>query len=519
MKRIHPIFLMFLLFVVSFRANAQAPVEKHHVKFQNITLAEAFDSLAQIYRVNFSYNARLPDLKRIVSMDQDGTLLEILQQLLGATSLGYDILGRQVVIYPVVSLPASGSVFIAPDSVILIRGKVYNYQQEPLAYASVGLYGRSIVTVTNTDGVFLLKIPYTHRRDTLVVTYLGYQPLRIALDTFSGGELKLQLREAPVELSPVWVRSISASSIVEQVIRNIPNNYYQQNAMYSAFYREIIRDEDDYLSVIEALVDIAKAPYSSWLLNDQAKIFKGHRSQAIKQLQAFSFKLEGGVYNAVRIDLIKDPPLFLSREGFPDYVYRLEGKIAFNDRMLYIIRFEPSRRIAEMSYEGVLYVDDKTYALAAATFNLTSQGVEYAQHLLVKKVPRKTQVKLQEANYMVFYRPENNRWYLEYTSLELKLKAKSRNFFYNSTITTRSELVVTRTDTTNHSRFRWNEIVRSGDILADKIQAYHDDYWENYNVIVPEQPLIEAINKLGGSQVNDTKESTSLWRIIFSGKK
>jgi len=167
----------------------------------------------------------------------------------------------------------------------------------------------------------------------------------------------------------------------------------------------------------------------------------------------------------------------------------------------------------------VLYVDDKTYALAAATFNLTSQGVEYAQHLLVKKVPRKTQVKLQEANYMVFYRPENNRWYLEYTSLELKLKAKSRNFFYNSTITTRSELVVTRTDTTNHSRFRWNEIVRSGDILADKIQAYHDDYWENYNVIVPEQPLIEAINKLGGSQVNDTKESTSLWRIIFSGKK
>ncbi|MGC8824654.1 MAG: carboxypeptidase-like regulatory domain-containing protein [Bacteroidales bacterium] len=508
------IFLLLILLVLHFSLRAQGSTEAHRVKLQQVLLSQAFDSLSAIFKVNFSYNARLSELNRVVSIDQEGTLREILQQLTVSTSLGFDILGRQVVIFPLVTLPPARSVFSDTDSFFSIRGRVLDYQNEPLAYASVSILHRSIATVANAEGLFLLKIPYAHRTDTLVVTHLGYQPLRIRLDTLSGYEVTLQLREAPVELPPVWVRSISASSIVTQVARNISRNYFQQNAMYSAFYREIIRDEEDYLSIVEALVDIAKAPYSSWLLNDQAKIFKGHRSQATKQLQAFSFKLEGGVYNAVKIDIIKEVPFFLTQEGIPEYNFRLVGKIAYNDRMLYIIQFAPAQRTSEISYQGNLYIDDQTYALAGATFSLTPQGVDYAQHLLVKKVPRKTQVKLQEANYMVFYRPMNNRWYLEYTAIELKLKAKSRIFFYNSTITTRSEMVVTRIDTTNHARFRWNEIAHSDDILLDIIHAYQDDYWEQFNTIVPEKPLIVAIDKFSGNQTHDIKRK-SLWSIIF----
>ncbi|MEJ5264728.1 MAG: carboxypeptidase-like regulatory domain-containing protein [Bacteroidales bacterium] len=505
----------FIATIASFALKAQGNIEIRRVRLQQVPLVQAFDSISALYQVNFSYNARLSELNRLVSLDYEGTLSEVLRHLVAATSLDFEVVGRQVVIFPIISLPATKSAFAPTDSFFILYGKIINYQKEPLSYASVGLLHRSVSTVANADGRFMLKIPYVNSTDTLVITHLGYEPLRIRLDTLTRRELVFQLRDAPVELSPVWVRSISASSIVEQVVRNISNNYSKQNAMYSAFYREIIRDNEDYLSIIEALVDIAKAPYSGWL-NDQARIFKGHRSQATKKLQAFSFKLEGGVYNAVKIDLIKEQPSFLSKEGISEYVYRLQGKIAYNERMLYVIRFEPLRRLPEMSYEGVLYVDDKTYALAGATFSLTSWGVDYAQHLLVKKVPRKTQVKLQEANYMVFYRPFNNRWYLEYTVLELKLKAKSNTLFYNNTVTTRSELVVTNIDTTNYSRFRWNEIVRSDDILADKIDAYHDEYWEQYNIILPEEPLIEAINMLNGTQINH--KTPSLWKLIFSGK-
>lgn len=514
MNALRKIYLLLILLVLHIFMWAQGGTEVHRLKLQQVLLSQAFDSLSAIFKVNFSYNARLPELNRVVSIDQEGTLRELLQQLTTSTSLGFDIMGRQAIIFPLVTLPAAQSVFTSTDSFFSIRGRVLDYQNEPLAYASVGLWHRSIATVTNAEGLFLLKIPYAHRSDTLVVTYLGYQPLRVRLDTLSSYELAIRLREAPVELPPVWVRSVSASSIVSQVERNISRNYFQQNAMYSAFYRETIRDEEDYLSIVEALVDIAKAPYSSWLLNDQAKIFKGHRSQATKQLQAFSFKLEGGVYNAVKIDIIKEVPFFLSQGGIPEYSYRLVGKIAYNDRMLYVIQFAPVQRLSEISYQGNLYIDDQTYALAGATFSLTPQGVDYAQHLLVKKVPRKTQVKLQEANYMVFYRPMNNRWYLEYTAIELKLRAKSRSFFYNSAITTRSEMVVTRIDTTNHARFRWNEIAHSDDILVDLIHAYQDDYWEQFNIILPEEPLIVAINRLTDNQSHDLKRK-SLWGIIF----
>ncbi|MCX7986785.1 MAG: carboxypeptidase-like regulatory domain-containing protein [Bacteroidales bacterium] len=508
--------VLLLLFVQSLTSTAQIGNDKHRIKLQNKTLKEAIDTISSVYKVNFSYNAQLPELRKNISVDTEGTLSEVLQVILSSFPLGYDILGRQVVFFPLITSQPAKSVFASKDSIITITGKIFNTQQEPLSFASVSIINKDVSTVANSEGFFRLKIPSNYRTDTLVVSFLGYLPKKLRIDTITQQTLIITLAELPIELPPVFVRNISAVTIIENVIANVNKNYYQQNAMYSAFYREVIKNEENYLSIIEALVDIAKAPYSSWLLNDQAKIFKGHRSQSVNSLSTLSIKLEGGVYNCVKIDLIKESPVFLSREGLSEYVYRVEGKIKYNERNLYIIRFEPLKRLSEIAYQGFLYIDDQTYALVAAEFGLTPLGIEYAQHLLVKKVPRKTQVKLQEARYAVFYRPMNQKWFLEYTSIELKLKAKSRFFLLNNIISTRSELAITRIDTTNHARFKRDEIVHSNDVMIDMISRYHDDFWEHYNIIAPEEPLIRAINKLSMEQ--NEGQTLNLWNTIFNNK-
>jgi hypothetical protein len=495
----------------------QWPSEKYPLSFNQQKVSVIIDSIAQVYHVNFSYNAQLPQLNRTVSLNQECTLYEALNALFGATETGFDIIGRQVIIFPLISKKTNESVFIFPDSMAFVKGKVKDYHGNSLSYASVAVAHTSIATVANQNGDFLLKYPVTSQKDTLVISYIGYQSVSIALDTLRQKTFDIVLRELPYQIKPVIVKNVDAQYIVRQAIDAIYKNYCQKNIMYSAFYREIIRDEENYLSIVEALVDIAKAPYSSGFLNDQARIFKGHKSQATKSLQAFSFKLEGGVYNCINLDIVKENPVFFNSNGMNSYSFSLEEKIPYNGRILYVIRFKPIRAIDDLSYEGILYIDQETYAIAGASFSLTREGVEYARHLLIKKSSRKIQIKPTEANYKIFYRLINNKWYFDYSSIELKLKARSSSFLYNNIITTRSELIATYIDTSNNGRFRTSEIVKSADVIADIIDKYDDNYWGSFNVILPEEPIIEAIEKLNINK--NLKANESFWKAFFYKKQ
>lgn len=100
-------------------------------------------------------------------------------------------------------------------------------------------------------------------------------------------------------------------------------------------------------------------------------------------------------------------------------------------------------------------------------------------------------------------------------TLEAKLELKQIiiNFFFNSIFTSVTEIAVTEIDTINTTRFKWNEVVRPTDIMVDNSNDIDEDYWSSYNIIQPEQPVIEAIKKM--KLENSTDSERHILNKIF----
>jgi len=301
--------------------------------------------------------------------------------------------------------------------------------------------------------------------------------------------------------------------IVREVSKNIVRNYSSKHSLYTAFYRETTREENNYISICEAVVDIAKAPYNNQYISDQAKIFKGRRSENVKKIKNLRYKLEGGIYNCLLLDVVKDESSFLSEEYFNYYEYEYVKQMAYENRVLYVISFDQREGIDIPLYKGLLYIDSESNALVALKFGLSPRGMKYAKNLLVKKQPSKFQVTPLSTDYQVYYRFINGRWYLAYVRGELKIKAKSTKWFFNSVFTSVTEMAITGIDTTTKIRFRWKETVKPNDIVVDNVSNTNEDFWSNYVIIQPEQSIMNAVNKLNIKKNVATEES--FWKKIF----
>ena len=91
-----------------------------------------------------------------------------------------------------------------------LQGKVIDQVGQPLAYVNVGVVGKDVGTVTTERGTFSLLLPDSLNAETVLISAIGYAPLRMQV-----GDLKqrflhqsavIQLQEQAVALQEVVVR-------------------------------------------------------------------------------------------------------------------------------------------------------------------------------------------------------------------------------------------------------------------------------------------------------------------------
>jgi len=66
---------------------------------------------------------------------------------------------------------------------LVIDGKT----KKPLEYASISVSNSNISTISNLEGVFLIKVPTSLKNENVVITYMGFQNKMIPLSSFGGG--------------------------------------------------------------------------------------------------------------------------------------------------------------------------------------------------------------------------------------------------------------------------------------------------------------------------------------------
>ncbi|MBN2484340.1 MAG: carboxypeptidase-like regulatory domain-containing protein [Bacteroidales bacterium] len=381
---------------------------------------------------------------------------------------------------------------------IEIEGKLIDEAtKKPVVFATVFVTGTSIGTVSNIDGEFILKVPKNKEQATISFAHIGYENKIVAVAGLLAPINTIEIKTATVPIDEVVVRPADGLAIILAALEKIPSNYSDVAEMQTAFYRETVKQNKKYVSVSEAVLDIYKAPYKSTFDYDRLKIYKGRKSHDVKKMDTVVVKLQGGPKTSLLLDVVKNPGDILDRETLEYYNFFLAGITTVDNRETYVIHFDQKDGVEYPLYMGNIYIDTKTYAFSGFDFNLSEKGLPYASKYLVKKKPVNMKIDVENGHYLIKYRFDNDRWYLNYVRSEIEFSSKWKQKLFKSDFQIMLEMAVTDRDRENIEKFATKETVKLNEVFADQVSYFEDDsFWGDYNTIKPDESIEVAIEKL-----------------------
>ena len=374
---------------------------------------------------------------------------------------------------------------------------------ESLFLTSISLSGSSISNVTNSDGVFSLKIPADTRPDArITISHLGFMTRTLRVSDFSGSsqERPLEIALAPMslQLDPALVRAMDGYSIFRSAWLKVKDNYPAERVGMTAFYREMIKKGNTkYLVLNEAVIDIDKAPYVGFQ-NDRVGIYKGRGSLNYDSTDTLFVKLQGGISTALAIDMVKNPFAGVSLEEAETMLeFTLTGTAIYDDRTFYKIDFNPRNVEDGILYKGTVYIETESLAIGRVEFSLDirDRAEDAARIFIIKHTPG-IRFFMNKADYVISYRCVDGKWYYDYCRADLNFTARKQRSLFRNSFSITEEMAVT-----DHREggiaIASADRVKFSDVLSEQVSDFTDDnFWEDYNIIEPDQSIDVIIRRI-----------------------
>ena len=251
----------------------------------------------------------------------------------------------------------------AQDSFITISGRVTDIEdQTPLPFASIGLKGTSLGTITNTQGEFDFHIPAGLKDGTMVISMLGYKDLAESVQNLDPDNLNSfnLSKEATMLREVVILDSLAGGEILQIALNSIEKNYPMKPYSMDGFYRDLKKVNGKYISVLEAAVNIYDKDYS--LPRNPVKLKE--RVSLVEVRKSLNYEIEFNKYfdqynlleellleNNVKYRSFTDNPLFFQNIS-------REGKNSMGGRTLYELKLS-----GDHGYFLHLFIDTETYGI------------------------------------------------------------------------------------------------------------------------------------------------------------
>lgn len=386
------------------------------------------------------------------------------------------------------------------DGYFTVTGVVRNKDdRKKLENVNVSVPGTNIGTVTNSDGLFSLKIKDAEIVRGLEVSHIGYLNTQISLkENKDLSTLTVWMIPAPNLLSEIVIFGNNARGIVEEAIRKIPVNYSPNENMLTTFYRETVQKRRRYISVSEAVIDVYKTAYNDRVpVKDKVQLQKGRRLLSQKNSDTLAVKVVGGPSLAIYLDVVKNQDALLNMGDLDYYEFHIEEPVNFDNRMQYVISFRPKVSLMYALFYGKLYIDFEKLAFTRAEFSLDMKNKTKAVEAILHKKPLGLQFKPQEVSYLVTYKEQNGKTYLNYIWNTIRFKCDWKKRLFSSGYTVYSEMVVTDRQEDNFTAISNKTAFKERQVFYDLVDEYwNEDFWKEYNIIEPTESLEHAVKKL-----------------------
>ncbi len=388
----------------------------------------------------------------------------------------------------------------AQNSFVTINGTLKDSKTgEKIRYATIAVPNTGIGTVSNYDGEFTLKVNSALNAESFEVSHMSYATAKFRISEAAGRDKTYFLDVKPIQLKEISVVPGDAREIVEMALRTIDKNYSAVPNMMTGFYRESIRQRRDYLSIAEAVVDIYKAPYLT-NQNDQVKIFRGRKGSNVKKADTLMVQLQGGPNVSMLLDIVKNTDLSIALDNLNNYQFELGNVVNIDNRVNWVINFSPAVISEEPLYFGKLCIDQETMAITRAEFSLDLSDEGKASRVFIQKKPIGLHFKPTSTSYLVTYKQQDGKYYLNYERVDLKFSCDWKRRLFKNHYTVVSEVAITDRRTGNIVKFANSDVFKKTMVFAEKVQDFADPgFWGEYNIIEPEISIENAIRKISKS--------------------
>jgi hypothetical protein len=365
--------------------------------------------------------------------------------------------------------------------------------------------GESVGTISNSDGVFELVIPERYRNKMITVGCLGYRRTHINPDSISVMKL-IELEPFSFRLKEIRVEPIEPEEVMRNMHRRISENYSHSSILMTSFYRETMQQDNEYIGVWEAVMEVLKSPYRG-MTTDKVRYIKGRKSNFNKPSEEVKLKIQGGPWYITRLDVIKTTESFIDPEFRDMYKYRFEQPVIYNGRISWVISFSRNTDTDFPCFKGHFLVDAETSALVMAKYNLDKKSLKITGQSFIRKEPRGITTTPTRVEYHVSYRLLNGKWHLHTARTDVRYKVKQKSERFRAEFRSISDLLVTRQHRfPSRAKFRGEGIFHSDDIFSELIDEYDPEFWENYNIIKPDDDLKNALKEsLSTQKINPEK--------------
>jgi CarboxypepD_reg-like domain len=149
--------------------------------------------------------------------------------------------------------------FAASAQNLTISARIVDKEtREPLPFASIGIKGKPIGTISNLNGEFDFHFPQQYRNEMFVISMLGYQNYEVpAWTLIDTKDSEIALSKSTTILNTVVISdSLQGGDILRIALTRIEQNYPDNPFLLEGFYRDLKKVGGTYVSLLEAAIKI-----------------------------------------------------------------------------------------------------------------------------------------------------------------------------------------------------------------------------------------------------------------------
>jgi hypothetical protein len=378
--------------------------------------------------------------------------------------------------------------FAATAQKLTVSGKVVDKEtREPLPFASVGILGKSIGTVTNLQGEFDFHLNSEFKDNIFAINMLGYRTFEAPVWALLTDSLVIQIEKSTVILDEVVVSdSLKGGDILHIALLKIDENYPKNPYVLEGFYRDLKKVANTYVSLLEAAVSIYdedyKEPRNKFKLRERVALKEVRRSIGYSS-KFTSFFDQGNLledlllHNSIRYRHFPEEDEFLKQ-------LTREKDTDFNNRPVYVI----THKLDQVK----LLIDKKTFAILHLEDENTSDLFVGKKRGLVSKLVKVKRV--------IDFKAFEGVMYLNYLSVNSQI-----NWFDGETNELKFETELNQILLINSVEPNTSKKIGLGQKMKNyglqyQDQAYNKAFWDNYNVLKESQLDKKIISDLEREQ-------------------